>query len=87
MMSGKSSLYVISPRTFIILKNSNLVKSSLLLSLIIWINIIFVFSVHHKKYILFFSLRVSPQTLFLLVNFFIFLLKKVLFCQSSSYNL
>ena len=35
ILSGKSSLYIINPRTLKILKDSNLVKFNLLLSLII----------------------------------------------------
>ena len=87
MLSRKSSLYIISPRTLIILKGFSLAKSNLLLSRVILINIIFVLGVLHKKYTLFFFLRVGPQTLFLLANFFISLLKKVKFYRSSFYNL
>ena len=86
MLSGRSSLYITSFRTFKILKDSSLAKSNLLLSRVIWINIIFMFGVLYKRYTLFFFLRVNSLTLFLLVNSFIFLLKKIKFCQSSSYN-
>ena len=86
MLSERSSLYVISSRTFKILKNSNLIKSNLLLGRVIQINIIFVFSIFYRRYTLFFSLKVGPQTLFLSANSFIFLLKKIKFCRSFSYN-
>ena len=45
MLSGRSSLYVTGPRTFKILKGPNLAKSNLLLSYIVWINIIFILGV------------------------------------------
>ena len=86
MLSGRSSLYVTNFRTFIILKDPNLAKFNLLLSLVIYINIIFILGILYKKYTLFFFLRVGPQTLFLLANFFIFLLKKIKFCRSLFYN-
>ena len=86
ILSGRSSLYVISPKTFKILKSFSLVKSNLLLSLVVLINIIFVFSIFYKKYALFSSLRVSPQIFFLLVNFFIILLKNIKSYCSSVYN-
>ena len=81
------NLYITGSRTLKILKDSNLAKSNLLLSRVVWINIIFVLGVLYKRYTLSFFLRVSPLTLFLLVNFFIFLLKKIRFYRSSSYNL
>ena len=87
MLSRRFSLYVISSRTFKILKIFNLVKFNLSLGLIVYINTVFIFGVLYRRYTLFFFLRVSPQTLFLLVNFFIFLLKKIKFCYSSSYSL
>ena len=87
MLSRRSSLYVTNPRTFIILNSSSLAKFNLLLGLVIWINIIFMFSILYRKYILFLSLRVSSLTLFLSANSFIFLLKKIKFYRSSSYNL
>ena len=59
MLFGRFSLYVTGPRTLKILKGFNLAKSNLLLSYIVWINIIFVFGVLHKRYTLFFFLRVS----------------------------
>ena len=59
MLSGRFSLYVTGPRTFKTLKDPNLVKSNLLLSLIIWINIIFMLGVFYRKYTLFFFLRVG----------------------------
>ena len=87
MLSGRSSLYIINPRTLIILKNSNLVKFNLLLGLVVHINIIFVFSILYRKYTLSSFLRVSSCTLFLLINFFITLLKNIKFYRSLSYNL
>ena len=80
MLSGRSSLYIISSRTFIILKGFSLTKSNLLLGRVVWINIIFVLSILYKRYTLFFFLKIGSLTLFLLANFFIFLLKKVKFC-------
>ena len=77
MLSERSSLYVTNPKTFIILKDPSLVKSNLLLNLVVRINIIFIFGVLYRRYTLFFFSRVSPLTLFLSANFFIFLLKKV----------
>ena len=59
MLSGKSSLYITGPKTLTILKDSSLVKFNLLLSLIIWINIIFIFSIFYKKYTLFLFLKVN----------------------------
>ena len=59
MLSGKSSLYVIGPRTFKILKNLNLVKSNLLLSLVVRINIVFMLNILYRRYTLSLSLRVS----------------------------
>ena len=59
MLSERSSLYVTGPRTFKILKGSNLVKSNLLLNLMILINIKFVLGILYRKYILFPPLRVS----------------------------
>ena len=87
MLFGKFSLYIIGPRIFAILKNFNLVKFYLLLGLVVQINIIFVFSIFYKRYTLFFFLKVGPQTLFLLANFFIVLLKNTKFYCSSFYNL
>ena len=87
ILFGRSSLYIINPRIFKILKGPNLVKFNLSLSRVVWINVIFVFSVLYKRYTLSLFLRVGPQTLFLLMNFFIFLLKKLKFCQSLFYNL
>ena len=68
-----------NPKTFKTLKNPNFAKSNLLLGLIIYINIIFMFSVFYKRYALSLFLKVSPQTLLLLVNFFITLLKIIKF--------
>ena len=79
MLSGKFSLYITDPRTFIILKGSNLAKFNLSLSYMVQINIVFILGILRRRYTLFFFLRVSPLTLFLLANFFIFLLKKVKF--------
>ena len=87
MLSRKSSLYITSSRTLKIFKNFNLAKFNLLLSRVVQINIIFVLGILCRRYILFFFLRVSPLTLFLLINFFIALLKKIKFCWSFSYNL
>ena len=87
ILSGKFSLYMTGPRTFKILKGPNLAKFSLLLGLVIWINIIFVFSVLYRRYTLFLFLRVGSRTLFLLVNSFIFLLKKIKSRRSLSYNI
>ena len=87
MLSKKFSLYMTGSKTLKILKDFSLVKSNLLLSHVILINIIFILGVFYKRYTLFFFLKVSPWTLFLLANFFIFLLKKVKFCQSSFCNL
>ena len=87
MLSERFSLYIINPRNFTILKNSSLAKSNLSLNLIIWINIIFIFSVFFQKVYLSLFLRVSSRTLFLLANFFITLLKNNKLCRSSSYNL
>ena len=87
MLSGRFSLYMTGPKTLKILKDFNLAKSNLLLSRVVWINIIFIFGVLYKRYILFPSLRVSPLTLFLLANFFISLLKKIKSYRSLFYNL
>ena len=86
ILSGRSSLYIISPKTFKILKDLNLAKSNLLLGHVIQINIIFVLGVFRRKYTLFFFLRVGPQTLFLSANFFICTLKKIKFYRSSYCN-
>ena len=59
MLSGKSSSYITRPKIFIILKGSSLIKSNLLLGLMIWINVIFMFSIFFKRYTLSFSLRVG----------------------------
>ena len=87
MLSEKFSLYITSSRTFKILKGLSLVKSNLLLSLIIQINIIFIFSVLYRRYTLSLFLKVSPLTLFLLANFFIILLKNTKLWRSFFYNL
>ena len=87
MLSGRSSLCMTGPRTLIILNNFSLAKFNLSLSFVIQINVTFVFGVLYKKYTLFLFLRVSPRTLLLSANSFIFLLKKVKSCQSSSCNL
>ena len=60
MLSEKSNLYITGSRTLKILKGSNLAKFNLLLSYIIWINIIFILGIYYRKYTLFSSLRVSP---------------------------
>ena len=60
MLSGRSSLYVTSPRTFKTLKDFNLVKSNLLLGFVVQINIIFVLNILYKRYTLSFSLKVGP---------------------------
>ena len=86
MLFKRSSLYITGPKTFKILKGSNLAKSNLLLSRVIQINITFIFNILYRRYTLSLSLRVSPQTLILSTNFFIFLLKKIRSCRSSSYN-
>ena len=62
MLFGRFSLYIISFRTFKILKDFNLVKFNLSLSLVVYINIVFVFGILRKRYTLFFFLRVSPLT-------------------------
>ena len=87
ILSGRFSLYVTGSRTFKILKNSNLAKFSLLLDFVVWINVVFMFGVFYRRYILSLFLRVSSLTLLLLVNFLIILLKNTKFCLSSSYNL
>ena len=87
VLSGRSSLYMISFRIFAILKGFNFVKFNLLLSLVVQINIIFMFNIFYRRCILFFFLRVGPQTLFLLVNFFITLLKNIRLSRSLFYNL
>ena len=86
ILSEKSNLYVISPRTFKTLKDSNLAKSNLLLDRVVQINIIFISSVLYRRYTLSLFLRVGPQTLLLLANFFIILLKNTIFCRSSFCN-
>ena len=60
MLSGRFSLYMTDPRTLITLKGPSLVKFNLLLGLVVWINIIFVFSILYKRYTLSLFLRVSP---------------------------
>ena len=87
ILSRKFSLYITSPRTLTILKDPSFAKFNLSLSLMVWINIILIFNILYRRYTLFLSLRVSLQTFFLLANSFIFLLKKVKFCQSLFYNL
>ena len=79
MLSERSSLYMTGSRTFKILKGPNLAKSNLLLGCVVWMNVIFMLGVYYRRYTLFLFLRVGPRTFFLLVNFFIFLLKKVKF--------
>ena len=86
MLFGRSSLYMTGPRTFKILKDFNLVKFNLLLSLMVQMNVVFVFGVLYRRYTLFFFLRVGFLTFFLLVNFFIILLKNTKFYRSSFYN-
>ena len=86
MLSGKFSLYVTGSRAFKTLKDFDLIKFDLSLGLVIQINIIFVLDIFCRRYTLFLFLKVSPQTLFLLANFFIFLLKNIrsyrgLFCN------
>ena len=71
MLSERSSLYITGSRIFKILKDPSLAKSNLLLNYMVEINIIFVLDILYKKYTLFFFLKVSSQTLLLLVNFFI----------------
>ena len=60
MLSGRFSLYIISPKTLKILKGPNLVKFNLLLSYIVWMNIILIFDIFCRRYTLFPSLRVGP---------------------------
>ena len=60
MLSGRFNLYITGPKTLIILKGFNLIKSSLLLSYVILINIIFVLGIFYRRYTLFFFLRVGP---------------------------
>ena len=59
MLSKRFSLYVTGPKTFKILKNFNLAKFNLLLSFMVWINIIFVLGIFCRKYTLSLFLRVS----------------------------
>ena len=87
MLSGKFSLYMTGPRTLKILKDFSLTKFNLLLSYMVWINVIFILGVLYRRYTLFFFLRVSPQIFLLSANFFIILLKNTKFYLSSSYNL
>ena len=54
MLSGRSSSYVTNSKIFIILKDSNLAKSNLLLGLVVWINVVFVFGILYKRYTFFF---------------------------------
>ena len=86
MLSRRSNLYITNPKTLRILKDSNLVKSNLLLGLIIQINIIFVLGILYRKYTLSPFFRVSSQTLILLANFIIVLLKNTKSRQNLSYN-
>ena len=81
MLSGRSSLYMTSSRTLIILKDFNFTQFYDL------INVNFVFGVLFRKYTLSFFLKVSSLTLFLLATFFIFLLKKIKLFRSFFYNL
>ena len=60
MLSKKSNLYIINSKTFIILKDSSLIKFNLLLGRVILINIIFILGILYRRYTLFFSLKVSP---------------------------
>ena len=60
ILSEKSSLYVISPRTFTILKSFSFREFNLSLSLIIWINIIFIISILFKRYTLFLFFKAGP---------------------------
>ena len=83
MLSRRSSLYIIRPRIFAILKGPSFAKSNLLLGFVVWINITFMFGILYRKYTLSLFLRVGPLTLFLLANFFIILLKKIKSCRSS----
>ena len=87
MLSGRFSLYITGPRIFKILKGSSLAKFNLLLNCVVRINIIFILGILYRRYTLFFFLRVSPLTLFLLANFFMFLLKKTKSCWSLFYNM
>ena len=80
MLSGRSSLYVTGPKTFKILKGSNLAKFNLLLGYVVWINIIFILGILCRRYTLSLFLKVSPQTLLLLAHFFITLLKNIKLC-------
>ena len=57
ILSGRSSLYVTSSRTFKILKGFSLAKSNLLLNLIVWINIVFVLGILYRRYTLFFFFK------------------------------
>ena len=86
ILSGRSSLYITNSRTFKILKNPSFIKSNLLLGLIIYINIIFIFGILCIVYTLSLFLKVSPQTLFLIIHFFITLLKNIKFYRSFFYN-
>ena len=60
VLSRRSSLYITNPRTFKILKDPSLVKSNLLLSRVIQINIIFILGIFYKRYTLSLFLKVSP---------------------------
>ena len=59
MLSGRSSSYVTSSKTFKTLNSFSLAKFNLLLGYVILINIIFVLGVLRRRYILSFFLRVS----------------------------
>ena len=85
MLSRKSSLYMTGSRTFVILKGFSLIKFNLLLSNNLDKYYFCVWCFLQKIHFIFF-LRVSSQTLFLLINFFIFLLKNIKFYQSFLCN-
>ena len=68
ILSGRSNLYITNSRTLYILKDFNLAKSNLSLSFMVWINIIFMFSILYRRYTLFFFLRVNPLTLVLIYS-------------------
>ena len=57
MLSKKFNLYIINSRTLTILKNFSLAKFDLSLSLVVQINIIFVFNILYKRYTLFFFFK------------------------------
>ena len=60
MLFGKFSLYITGSRALKILKGPSLAKSNLLLSYMVWINIVFVLSIYYRRYTLSPFLKVGP---------------------------